>query len=122
MVRPCSGPASMRSWQGALKTRSIPMTDEAVSPVAPAHDRRHDDPQVIAEDPARLHPHDQELGSFPWPVARHGDFATIKSSAHSGTTAFALRSEKRAGTWNLPVCRSHLHSQPIPTPGGIGLC
>ncbi len=22
MVRPCSGPASMRSWQGALKTRS----------------------------------------------------------------------------------------------------
>src|SRR6266404_2415931 len=24
MVRPCSGPASMRSWQGALKTRSTP--------------------------------------------------------------------------------------------------
>jgi len=24
MVRPCSGPASERSWQGAAKTRSAP--------------------------------------------------------------------------------------------------
>jgi len=40
------------------------MTDEAMSPCAGA-DRRHDDPQVIAEDPARLDPHHQELGNFP---------------------------------------------------------
>ena len=33
------------------------MTDEAMKPAAAAHDRRHDDPQVSASDPARLHPH-----------------------------------------------------------------
>src|SRR5258706_10138490 len=39
------------------------------------------------------------------------DVATIKSPAHSGTTAFALLPEKSAGTSNLPVCRSYL--QPV---------
>ena len=49
------------------------------------------------------------------------DFATIKRSAHSGTTAFALRSEKSAGTSNLPVCRSYLQRQPFTTPVCMGL-
>ena len=31
MVRPCSGPASMRSWQGARKTRSTPCLNAAIA-------------------------------------------------------------------------------------------
>jgi hypothetical protein len=49
------------------------------------------------------------------------DFATIKSSAHSGTTAFALSLEKSAGASNLPVCRSYLQRQPFTTPVCMGL-
>jgi hypothetical protein len=49
------------------------MTDEAIEPVAPAHDRRHDDPEVRAEDPAGLHPNHQEAGCVSRSVARHGD-------------------------------------------------
>jgi hypothetical protein len=47
------------------------MTDEAMSPLR----RRmiEDMTEVIAEDPARLHPHDQESGSFPRAVTRHGE-------------------------------------------------
>jgi hypothetical protein len=39
------------------------MTDEVISLSADraAHDRRHDDPQANAEDPARLHPHDAKV-------------------------------------------------------------
>jgi len=43
-------------------------------PVAPAHDRIHDDPQDSAEDPARLHPHHQEHSSFPRPIARRARY------------------------------------------------
>src|SRR6266852_335693 len=54
-------------------------------PVAPAHDRRHDDPKTIAEDPARLHPLDQELRCIPWPIARQGELRRCTAlSAASG--------------------------------------
>ena len=49
------------------------------------------------------------------------DVATIKSPTHSGTTAFALSSEKSAGTSNLPVCRSYRQRQPFTTPVCMGL-
>jgi hypothetical protein len=46
------------------------MTDEAMSRFAPAHDQRHDDPQVSAEDPARLYPHRRRHRHVPRPIAR----------------------------------------------------
>jgi hypothetical protein len=47
------------------------MTNDVISPLR----RRmiEDMTQVIAEDPAKLHPHDQELASLPRPVAGQGE-------------------------------------------------
>jgi len=42
-------------------------------PVTPAHDRRHDDPQVRAADAGRLHPRRQELQRFPGRFAGQGE-------------------------------------------------
>ena len=50
------------------------MTDEAISPLRRRNDRRHDDAQVSAEDATRLHPHHQEPGPVPRPLAGHGSF------------------------------------------------
>jgi hypothetical protein len=47
------------------------MTDQGYKPVAPAHDRRHDDPQANAEDPTRLHPQREGLRCVSWTLARH---------------------------------------------------
>jgi hypothetical protein len=43
-------------------------------PIAAAHDRRHDDPQISAKDPTRLYPHHQGFCFIPRPVARHSEF------------------------------------------------
>jgi hypothetical protein len=43
-------------------------------PVTPAHDRRHDDPQVSAKDPTRLYPDHQGFCCVPRPIARQGEF------------------------------------------------
>ena len=49
------------------------MTDTGHQPVAPAHDRGHDDPQARAEDAGILHPRRQELHRLPWPLAGPGE-------------------------------------------------
>src|SRR5262249_49209152 len=44
-----------------------------------------------------------------------------KAPGRAGTTAFALLSEKSAGTSNLPVCRSYLQRQRCTTVVCMGL-
>ena len=54
-----------------LKT-GAPNEREAHQPAAPAHDRRHDGPQLRGEDAERLHPPGQDLRCLPRPIARYG--------------------------------------------------
>jgi len=46
------------------------MTDEAMSPLRRRMDRRHNDPQVRAEDPTRLCAENQELRRVSRAIAR----------------------------------------------------
>jgi hypothetical protein len=62
------------------------MTDEAVSPVAPAHDRRHDDPQVHAQDPTRLRAKNQRTSP-----RFSGDHGIRRASRTCGATSSIWR-------------------------------
>ena len=65
------------------------MTDSIRQPVAPAHDRRHDDPQIRREDTQELHPARQDVHRLLWPLTGQGDFRG--SSALSGTSDIERR-------------------------------
>src|SRR5262245_53426111 len=60
----------MRGFDNLTQDRSIPMTDE--KPVAPANDRRHDDPQVRAQ-----HDYVQRVTNFAAFLGRSPDTASF---------------------------------------------
>jgi integrase len=62
----------MRGLQPSLK-QEHPHDRRGNEPIAPAHDRRHDDPQVLAQDPTRLRAKGQELHFIPRAITRYGD-------------------------------------------------
>src|ERR1700749_3353192 len=61
----------MRAVLNLTSNRSIPHDQRGHQPIALAYDRRHGDPQVIAEDSNRLHPPRQKLCVVSWPLARY---------------------------------------------------
>src|SRR3984893_4425318 len=87
----------MRGYQPHSR-QEHPHDRRGYQPIAPAHDRGHDDPQFNAEDPARLHPHVQEnLAAF---IGRSPDKATfeVASPMHSSVAIrVALRRMRSPG-------------------------
>ena len=49
MVRPCSCPASKRSWQGAPKTRSTPFLDSAITTTRASRSTRDEKPRLVRD-------------------------------------------------------------------------